>query len=117
MVDFKKLVRSFSYAWRGLGYALSEQNFKIMLVAGLIVVLLMIFLPVTAKESVVLILAITFVLVLELMNTIFERLTELAMPRLHHYVAIIKDVMAAAVFLATLGAIVVGALILWPYLF
>jgi len=67
-------------------------------------------------ETVALVLVIVSVLVLELLNTIFEHLSDILKPRLHHYINIIKDLMAAAVLLASLGAIVVGLIIFWPYL-
>ncbi|MEA3357611.1 MAG: diacylglycerol kinase family protein [Patescibacteria group bacterium] len=111
-------MKSFGYATRGLIYALErEQNFRLHMVATLLVIVLMIFFGVTLMEAVILTIVIMLVLVLELVNIIFERLTDIVQPRIHHYAKVIKDLMATAVLVASLGALVVGILIFFPYLF
>jgi diacylglycerol kinase len=37
-------------------------------------------------------------------------------PRIHSYVAVIKDLMAATVLIASLAAIIIGGIIFFPYL-
>lgn len=118
VINLKTLMRSFVYAWRGLIYAIRrEQNFRIHIVATLIVVLLMIFFQVNTYEAIFLTIVIMFVLILELVNIIFERLTDIVQPRIHHYAQIIKDLMATAVLVASVSALVVGVLIFYPYIF
>ena len=56
------------------------------------------------------------VLVLELLNSMIERLVDLVKPRMHGYVHDIKDLMAATVLLASLFAFAVVSLIVWPHL-
>jgi diacylglycerol kinase len=56
------------------------------------------------------------VLVLELMNSIFERMVDILKPRIHHYVEDIKDIMAGTVLVASLGSALIGLLIFWPYI-
>lgn len=80
------------------------------------VVVLMIVFPLRNWERIALSLVITLVLVLELINTIMEKIVDILKPRIHHYVEIIKDMMAAAVLIASLGALAVGLLIFLPYL-
>jgi diacylglycerol kinase len=75
----------------------------------------LVILPLAAWERVVLLLAIVAVLVLELLNSAVERLVDLMKPRLHEYVADIKDLMAGAVLLAAFFSVIVGVLILWPH--
>ena len=87
-----------------------------MIAAALVIVLMIVF-PLRTLERIALSLVITFVLVLELINTIMEKIVDILKPRIHHYVEIIKDMMAAAVLIASIGALVVGLLIFWPYLF
>ena len=53
-------------------------------------------------------------LILEIINTIFERLLDLLKPRLHQYVKDIKDMTAAAVFISSLAAIIIGLIIFLP---
>lgn len=116
--QFTRLQNSFRYAFRGLGYAFRhEQSFRIHILAALGVVLLMLVFRVTFREAIILWLVIAAVLVLELINTIFEYMVDMLQPRIHHLAQIIKDMMAATVFLASLGALVIGILIFWPYIF
>lgn len=93
-----------------------EQNFRIQIIAGLVVFVLMFVFETRDWEKVALILVISFVLVLELINSIFERVVDMMKPRVHFYVEAIKDTMAAAVFLASLTALAVGLIIFIPYL-
>ncbi|MFA6908562.1 MAG: diacylglycerol kinase family protein [Patescibacteria group bacterium] len=115
---FHQLSNSFRYAFRGLKYVvLQEQTFRIHIFASLVVVGLMLFLHVTLKEAVVLFLVIASVLVLELINTIFESLVDMLQPRIHHLAQVIKDIMAAAVLVASVSALIIGVLIFFPYIF
>jgi diacylglycerol kinase len=102
----------------GFWYALRrELNLQIELLAGFLVIVTMLLLPVQKWEVVVLIIMITWVLVLEILNTLLERLVNLLKPRIHPYVGTLKDLMAAAVFVSAVGAAAVGLIIFWPYLF
>lgn len=71
--------------------------------------------PLSTLERVILLLAIASVLVLELLNSMIERLVDLVKPRLHGYVRDIKDLMAAAVLVASLFALAVGSIIFFPH--
>ncbi len=89
--------------------------FRIMVAIAGVVVIASIALPVSRKEAVVLLFSIVIVLVLEVLNTIIEHLVDMLQPRLHTYVRSIKDMMAAAVLLASIGAFFIGILIFLPY--
>ncbi|MEK9159092.1 MAG: diacylglycerol kinase [Patescibacteria group bacterium] len=116
MLQIRKLFRSFYYAGRGAVLVFKEeQNFRIQLMAALAIIVLMFVLPVKNWEKVALLLVTAFVLVLELINSIMERLVDMLKPRLHVYVESIKDIMAAAVLLASLTALAVGFIIFIPY--
>jgi len=67
-------------------------------------------------EAIALIFVICAVLFTEILNTVLERMVDILQPRLHHYSEIIKDMMAAAVFLTSSGALLVGIIIFYPYL-
>lgn len=117
MINFRNLVKSFKYAIKGLSYVFRhEQNFRIQAVLGVTIILLTLFLKIPVTQAAILILVVIMVLVLELFNTVTERLIDVLRPRLHHYVEVIKDLTAAAVFIASLGAIVIGLLIIGPYI-
>jgi len=107
---------SFVHAWRGLRVAFrTEQSFRIQVAFGLAVFAAIWILPLSATERVILLLAIAAVLVLELLNSMVERMVDLFKPRLHEYVRDIKYLMAATVLLASLFAALVGFMILWPH--
>ena len=117
IVNFRTLIKSFYYACRGIKYALQhEQNFRLQVIIGLIVCLFMLVFRVTRNEAIILFLLIFLVLILELINTTFEKMVDILKPRIHHYVAVIKDFMAAMVFLASLGALVIALIIFLPYI-
>ena len=117
MINIKKLSASFRQATWGINKVFSEeQNFRIQLALSGVVLVLGLILHLRAYEFIILILMILAVLILELVNTIFERLIDIVKPRLHSYVKDIKDMMAGAVFLAAIGSVVVGLIIFLPYL-
>lgn len=116
-IELRTLGKSLKYAWRGVSYVFrNEQNFRIQIVIGLLVICAMIVFRVTPLEAVALVFVITAVLVMEVFNTVLERFIDIVKPRLHEYAGIIKDMMAGAVILTACGAIIVGMLILGPYL-
>lgn len=109
--------RSFRYATKGLRYALRhEQSFRVQATFALLAVLLMVILRVTKTEAVMLIIVISSVLVLELLNTVLEKFIDVLKPRVHYFIEIMKDLMAAAVLVAAIAAFLVGLLIFLPHL-
>ena len=61
-------------------------------------------------------LMVVAVLVMEILNTVFEYFADMLKPRIHHYVHLIKDIMAGAVLITSLGAFFIGLIIFLPYL-
>jgi len=118
MLHIKQTIRSFVRACQGLKRVWQdEQNFRIEVAVAILVAVAMFYFQITLKEAVILILVIFTVLILEIINTVLERMADILKPKIHHYVAVLKDMMAAAVFLASLAAIAIGILIFWPYIF
>lgn len=114
MVNLKHLYRSFFHAFRGLVLATHEHTFRILLIAVFLVMLLMLVFPLAGWQLVALVLVMMMVLVLEVLNTVFERMADLVEPKMHRYVKEIKDLMAAAVFLASFAALIIGIIIFTP---
>lgn len=113
-----RLFRSFQHAYRGLIYAISkEPNLQIELACALVVVATMMILHVKRWEAVVLLLSMFLVLILEMINTLIERLVNLFKPNMHPYAKVIKDMMAAVVLMAAFCSVLISILIFWPYLF
>lgn len=117
MIKFKRLVKSFHYAMRGLIKTIrEEQNLKVQGIVAIIVTILAYFLNITRIEWCLLIFAIVLVVVMEIINSAVERVTDVLKPRIHDYVKEIKDIMAAAVMLASVAASIIGLIIFLPYL-
>lgn len=112
------LKTSFGHALRGLGLAVrTERSFRIQIACGILVIVLIVVFPLHTFERILILLAMAAVLVLELLNSMVERLVDLVKPRLHEYVGDIKDLMAATVFVAAVAAAVIGAIVFWPHAF
>ena len=116
-LNFRKLYLSFKYAFNGLKYIIKyQQSFRIHLIVTLLVVALMIYFKITLWESVALIIAILMVLVLELINSTFEKIMDILKPRIHPYTEVIKDTMAATVLIASIAAAAIGLIVFIPYI-
>ena len=117
MIRLQSLAKSIQYAWKGVRVVFrTEQNFRIQLLIGILVLIAAAFFQFPVWKIIILLLAIGSVLILELVNSIFERLVDAFKPRIHQYVGEMKDIMAATVLLAAAGAVVIGLLLFWPYL-
>jgi diacylglycerol kinase len=116
MNRLKQFTKSLSFAVRGLKYVIrNEKNFQNELFVGILVVVAMIHFHVTRTEMIVLFIIIMAVLIMELVNTILERVVDILKPRVHPYARLIKDLMAASVLLTSILAIIIGVLIFTPY--
>ncbi len=109
------IIKSFGNAFRGIRVAFSERSFRLQILAAIVVLAMMYFFDVSLVEKSVLILLIIIVLILEILNSILEKLVDVFKPRLHLYVKDVKDMAAGAVFVASLGAAVVGIIIFYPH--
>ena len=63
------------------------------------------------------ILAITLVWFAELINTAFEKLTDIIQPELHPKAKIIKDLAASAVLITAIFSVIIGLVILGPKIY
>ncbi|MDP3970146.1 MAG: diacylglycerol kinase [bacterium] len=116
MISIKRLNQSFAYAIQGLKYVWrNEQNFRIQVFIGILVVTAMLIFRVSMGEAIILTMLIIFVMVLEVVNTIFEKIVDILKPRMHTYVAVIKDMMAAAVFIASFGSAIIACMVFIPH--
>ncbi|MFA6131806.1 MAG: diacylglycerol kinase family protein [Patescibacteria group bacterium] len=117
MVKFRSLFRSFSHALRGIKtLAKTEQSFRLQLLAGVLVVFFAVFFPITAFEKIIVFLLVALVLILEMINSIFERIVDAFKPRLNPIVGEIKDIMAAAVLVASIFSAIIGLIIFFPHI-
>ncbi len=115
--EIRKLSKSFRHAFRGIKYSLAyERNFQIEIVVAVFVVALIFIFKVKNWEAIVLVFMIMWVLIVELINTVLERIVDIIRPRIHPYARLVKDLMAAVVLISSIIAVVVGIIIFYPYL-
>ncbi|MDQ3458285.1 MAG: diacylglycerol kinase [Deinococcota bacterium] len=103
---------AFRHAGAGLAWAWAqERNFRIEFAIGLAALALSLVLGVNPAPV---LLAAVLVLGLELINSAVEATIDLVTPDFHPLAKIAKDLTAAAVMLAAMGALLVGLLVLGP---
>lgn len=113
----KRFSKSVGHALTGLRYAfLHERNFRIETVCGFVVVVSLFFFDLAIWERVILICMVGWVIVMELLNTVVERMVNIVRPRSHPYPGIIKDLMASAVLVSSLVAVCVAGLIIGSHI-
>ncbi len=110
-------LRSFGHAFRGLAVLLrTQRNAGIHAGATILVAAAGALLRISPAEWALIALAIVCVWVAEALNTSIEFLVDLASPHPHPLAGKAKDVAAAAVLIAAIGSLIVGALVFGPYL-
>ena len=113
----KRLFKSFKYALRGFGHLWrSEQNFRIQIIAGVLAIAAAWSFPLEVWQRITIVLLVSMVLILEIINSVIERLVDVLKSRIHPSVRDMKDMMAAAVLLSSFVALVIGGIILYPYI-
>lgn len=118
VMSFQPLKKSFSHALSGLQTVFrTERNFRIHTAFGLFVILSFYLFHFERWEKVTLLILVGLVLVLELLNTAFEKSLDIFKPRLSEPVKIVKDILAAAVLIASLLSLVAGVIIYLPHIF
>jgi diacylglycerol kinase len=111
-----KVLQSISYAWSGVLYVIRhELNFRIQLFASMVVFVSAWLFNIRRSEIIVLSLLVLLVLILELLNSAVEKIIDVVKPRRDLHAEQVKDIMAAAVLVASLGAGSIGVVIFWPY--
>lgn len=82
--DFKKQLRSFGYAWKGIRCCIGkEQNLSFHLIATVVTVIAGFLLEITRIDWMIVILCIGVVIAAELFNSAIEKLVDLVSPERH----------------------------------
>lgn len=111
------ILRAFAYAFHGLKLLLlTQRNAQIHAALTIGAVALGAWLDLAALEWIALVLAMGAVWVAEALNTAVEFVVDLVSPEHQRLAGWSKDVGAAAVFLASLVAVIVGAILFIPKL-
>lgn len=112
---FYDRIDSFKYALGGLKDMLStEHNACVHAVFTVVVIPLAIWLRLPFVNFVLIVIAITLVWVAEAFNTVLEILVNMVSPRYSKVAKRAKDIAAAAVLIAAVGAFIIGVLLLGP---
>lgn len=107
----------FKYAFNGLLVIIKEErNFKIHILSAIAVIVLSIILQINTYEWIVIMMTIHIVLLMELINSVIERLIDYLRPEIHPKAKKIKDIGAAIVLTSVFMSIVVGLIIFLPKL-
>lgn len=114
---FKKLLRSFGYAFSGLSEMVkSEQNVRLHLLVTICVIIAGFLLKITLIEWCLVLICISLVWVVEAFNTAIERLTDHIFKERHQTARMVKDISAGAVLVCAIIAAVCGVIIFLPKL-
>ena len=114
-----RLGKSFRAAASGFGQALrTEQNMRLHLIMAILVVLVGIWLEITGNEWMILAACIVAVMVVELLNTAIEYLSDVVRDEVglkYETTKYPRDMAAAAVLLVSMAAAAIGLAILLPH--
>ena len=111
------LFKSFAFAFEGLSTAIKKgRNFRIQITLALTTSVLGYLLQISSTEWLVLIIIISFVLILELINTSLEAIVDLVSPEIQGRAKIAKDVAAASVLISSVSAVLTGLILFLPKL-
>ena len=108
-------IKSFEFAFEGIKTAIkNEPNFVVQLILAVLALILAAFFKFNPFEWLILILTISLVLILELINTSVEAIVDLVSEDVKDKAKVAKDVSAAAVLIASIMSIAVGAFLFLP---
>ncbi|MEK7451915.1 MAG: diacylglycerol kinase family protein [Patescibacteria group bacterium] len=117
MMKQSSFIRRFGHALQGLKTVfLTEQSFRLHVFSACVVLLFAFVFQIKHYELIVILLLIAAVFILEIINSIIERIVDAFKPRMHPIVKDVKDIMASAVLLMSVFSALIGFLIFYPYI-
>jgi diacylglycerol kinase (ATP) len=106
------LLQSFNFAFEGIIHVLrTQRNMRIHFAIAIAVLIAALAVGVRRLELVALLLAISFVLIAEMLNTALEQGIDVATTSFDPLAKLAKDIAAGAVLIATVNAVAVGYLV------
>jgi len=103
---------SFNYAFEGIIHVLrTQRNLRIHFAIAVVVLVFALVVNVTRFELIVLLIAIAFVLIAEMLNTAIEAAIDIATTSFDPMAKLAKDIAAGAVLIASVNALAVGYLV------
>lgn len=117
MIDGKKFIKSFKYAFEGIHYAFkNDQNLLVHLLVAFLVINISIALHVSPSQMAILGLTMMMVITAEMINSAIEKMVDLITKEHRQEAKIAKDVAAGMVLVTAIAAAIIGTLIFLPYL-
>jgi diacylglycerol kinase (ATP) len=115
--DFKKFVKSFGYAGRGL-YRLirHEQNARVHLLATVAVIAAGWLVRLNRYEWLGICVAIGLVWSAEAVNTAIEKLVDMVSPERRPEAGLVKDIAAGGVLICAIVAVIIALLVFLPHI-
>lgn len=110
------LVKSFGYAASGVVQAGSERNFKVDVVAAVVVFAACALLQVPAWGWAAVAVCVGVQLAMETVNTAIEAIVDLASPEIHPLAKRAKDCAAGAALITACASVIVGLIVFVPAL-
>ncbi len=108
-------MKTFTYAINGIIYVFKkEQNFRIHIIATILVIIAGILFSINKTEWMMIIIAISIVTASELINSAIEYLCDFLSPNYHDKIKRIKDASAGAVLISAISAFVLALVIFVP---
>lgn len=112
------MLNSFKFAVQGIKDALkSEPNLKFHFIAAVLVLIFAYFLNFSFQELTILTITIAFVIALELVNTIVEKLVDMHSKEISEEARAIKDMSAGVVLLGAIASIIIGLILFGSKIF
>ena len=116
--SIKKVLRSFRFAFRGVGVLFREEhNAWVHLFATILVIAAGFIFQISRIEWALVAFAIGLVFAAEILNSALERLCDIVQPEQDKRIGDIKDLCAAGVLLCALAAAAIGLIIFLPKIF
>ncbi|KKP48211.1 MAG: Prokaryotic diacylglycerol kinase [Candidatus Woesebacteria bacterium GW2011_GWA1_33_30] len=111
------MIDSFKYALNGIKEAITtEDNLVFHFMASLFVLIFAYFFEFSLIEFSIVVVAIFFVIITEIINTVIEKLSDIVSPEKSEKIRIIKDMSSAAVLLSAICSVVIVMLLFVPKL-
>ena len=111
-------LESLTFALEGIYFAIRDnKNLRIHFIVTILVILASLYFKVMPLEFAILIVMIVLVISAEMVNTALEEVVDLITTEHRQSAKIAKDVAAGMVLVTSIGAALVGIIILYPYLY
>jgi len=108
---------SFGYALSGLRFVIkNEHNARIHVAAAALVLVLGVTYRIAPADWSILVLSIISVWFAETINTAFEYVCDVVSPEKNEAVKHAKDIAAGAVLITAMGAVIIGTIVMLPYI-